>query len=126
MTRMMALVVLAVSLASVTASQLILKVRMGPLSALLHMGQPWTAVLMRALADPYMWLGGACVAVGGACWYLAMTKLPLSLMLPVSSVIAPCASIGAYYFLGENLSLAKVSAIIVIMVGVSWLGWLNA
>lgn len=124
MTRNAALLVLAASLASVTASQVILKAR---LTLLTGVPSPsWQAFIVRAMSDPYLWVGAACVGVGGICWYTALSKLPLNLMLPASSVIAPCASICAYYFLGENLTLAKIFAIAVIMIGVSWLGWLNA
>jgi drug/metabolite transporter (DMT)-like permease len=122
----MALVVLLVSLGSITMSQLILKGRMVLLGASLHSGQGALALVIRVLNDPYIWLGGGCVAIGGACWYFAMTKLPLSLMLPASSIIAPCASIGAYYFFGESLTASKICAMVVIVIGVSWLGWLNA
>jgi drug/metabolite transporter (DMT)-like permease len=126
MTRTTALVMLFVSLAGATASQLILKSRLVMLSETLQLGHGVLAVLMRALSDPYIWLGGGCVIIGGCCWYLALTKLPLSFMLPAASIIAPCASIGAYYFFGESLTVSKICAIAFIMIGVSWLGWLNA
>jgi len=122
----MALAMLLVSLASATTSQLILKARLVSLAESLQLGHGVLAVLIRALSDPYIWLGGGGVVIGGACWYLAMTKLPLSLMLPAASIIAPCASIGAYYFFGESLTAAKICAIAVIVIGVSWLGWLDA
>lgn len=129
MTKSLAVLILAVSLISVGASQLVLKARMAALTLPVAggvTGNPWVALLLRALADPYVWLGAAMVGVGAVCWYVALTKLPLSLMMPVASIIAPCVSIGAWYFLGESLSLAKLGAILTIMVGVAWLGWLNA
>jgi multidrug transporter EmrE-like cation transporter len=41
-------------------------------------------------------------------------------------MIAPCASIAAYFLFGESLSTAKIAAILTIMAGVAWLGWLNS
>jgi drug/metabolite transporter (DMT)-like permease len=79
-----------------------------------------------ALADPLLWFAGLLILLGVICWYLSMTRLPLSLMLPLAAAIAPVVSVGAYFLLGEVLTPAKIAAIAMITVGVSWLGWLNA
>lgn len=79
----------------------------------------------RALSDPLTWVAGSLVVIGAGCWYLALTRLPLSLMLPVAGLVAPIVAIAAHFALGESLSIAKLAAIFVIAFGVIWLGFLQ-
>ncbi|MGE7470866.1 hypothetical protein ACQKLX_15585 [Bosea sp. NPDC003192] len=119
-------IALAISLASVSISQLIFKARLTALSASSEIGLSIANTALAILGDKSMWIGGVFLIVGFLSWYLAMMRLPLSLMLPMSALIAPVASIGAFMLLGEHLSLAKFAAIMVIVSGAAWLGWLNA
>jgi drug/metabolite transporter (DMT)-like permease len=119
-------IALAVSLASVSISQLIFKARLTALSASSKIGLSITDTALAILEDKSMWVGGVFLIVGFLTWYLAMMRLPLSLMLPMSALIAPVASIAAFMLLGEHLSPAKFAAIMVIVAGAAWLGWLNA
>lgn len=124
-TRTQALILLAVSLAAVTGSQLLFKAGMVRTLAQRHSDPTVSAMVWRVLADPLIWLAIALVLVGVATWYLAMVRLPLSLMLPMAGIVAPLVSIGAYVILGEALTSAKVAAISVIAFGVAWLAWLS-
>lgn len=126
MNKTQAFLVLGISLLSTAGSQLVLKSRLSPLSDAYRSGAPWTAILVRAASDAHIWAGAGLVVIGAACWYLALTRLPISLMLPVSAVIGPIASAGAYFFLGEHLTPEKIGAIALILAGATWLGWLNA
>jgi drug/metabolite transporter (DMT)-like permease len=116
---------LGTALATVSIAQLLFKSRLMRLNdaavklSLIEM-------LCAAMADPLIWLGAIILLVGVCCWYFAMIELPLSLMLPMSSVVTPIVSISAVLLFGENLTLAKLTAILVILVGVAWLGYLNA
>lgn len=126
MTRMQALLVFAISLSSVAVSQLLLK---AGLTRLASDGiQPASLIeqVRRGIADPLLWTGGALLVTGMLCWYVAMTRLPLSLMMPLAALIAPAVALGAWACLGEPLTLMKIAAISVIAVGAIWLGWLNA
>lgn len=125
MIRSTALAVLGVSLASVAVSQLIFKATLPRLAAHWAVSQSYAAVARAAAHDPMLWLGIVLVLLGATCWYAAMSGLPLSLMMPMSGLIAPVVSVGAYLVFGETLTPAKCAAITVIASGVAWLGYLN-
>ena len=126
MTNATALLSLGVSIALMSVAQLVLKARFLLLG---HSGEAapglWETV-QKALADPLIWLAGGLIGVGACCWYLAMLRLPISLMLPLAGLIAPIVSLGAWLMLGESLTPAKFAAILVIAAGAAWLGWLNS
>lgn len=124
MTKGISLAALTVSLAAVAVSQLVFKARL-PLAAA-YGNRPLHVAAWHALSDPLLWVGGVLVLVGVICWYVAMIRLPLSFMLPMAALLAPTGSIGAYYFLGEDLTFSKISAILIIAAGAIWLGWLNS
>ncbi len=95
-----------------TASQIIIKARLDPVTA--------SGGSYRQLAtDPFIWLAVACVLVFVGCWYTALTKIPLSVMMAWSAVVLPLTAVGAYLFLGEPLGLAKMVSILVIAAGVA-------
>lgn len=124
MTRSAALVLLAISIGSVAVSQLLFKAALSGFAT--EQTTSWRELAGSMLLERSVWLAVLLVAVGVVGWYGAMIKLPLSFMLPIAGVIAPVVSILASVFLGEHLSPAKMSAIILIAIGVTWLGWLNA
>lgn len=126
MSKQIAVLVFVAGLACVAASQLIVKARFTTLGTGWTQDIPWVTMLGRVLTDPIIILGGMLVVIGAVCWYVALTKLPLSLMLPAAGIVGPVVSIGAYFLLGEALTLSKLAAISTIAVGVAWLGWLNA
>jgi drug/metabolite transporter (DMT)-like permease len=68
-----------------------------------------------------MWLVIALVVAGAALWYLAMIRIPVSVMLPLASLVSPIVAVGAHYFLGESLSPSKVGAIGLVVAGGFWL-----
>jgi drug/metabolite transporter (DMT)-like permease len=117
-----AILILAVSIVSVAISQLVLKARLQQPELASWRAGEWQRMLLVAASDPVVWLGIFLVLVGAACWYVALTRLPVSFMLPVAALIAPITTIGAYFFLDEGLTLNKLAAIGVIVVGVVWLG----
>lgn len=126
MSQAIATFIFAFSLVSVAGSQLLFKTRMTHLADLAGSPNPLTTGFARLVFDPLFWLAMLMVAVGAVCWYAAMVKLPLSFMLPIASLIAPMTAIGAYFWLGETLSLEKLAAIIWIATGAVWLGYLSS
>ncbi len=117
-----ALAALFASLIAVSASQLVIKARFEALGLTTAGSVAWDEALWRMLADPLLWAGAGLVVLGSLGWYLAMTSLPVSFMLPVSALISPLVAIGAYFCLGESLGASKIAAILVIAAGVVWLG----
>ena len=125
MTKGLAVLLLALAILFVTASQLIIKARLSFLHIEFSSWSVGGELFIRILSDAWLWLGFFLLVSSALCWYLAMIKLPISLMLPVGALVAPIVSVGAYFMLGEELSAAKSTAIMWIALGVLWLGWLN-
>ncbi len=122
MTRSAALSTLGISILSVASSQLLFKGRMIAVGSLVETALAERRIPWFLLEDLRLWLAIVLLLLGASCWYLSMTKLPLSLMLPIGGMIAPIVSVGAWAFLGESLTAQKLAAILVIASGVVWLG----
>jgi drug/metabolite transporter (DMT)-like permease len=123
LTPRLSLAIFAFSLAAITAAQLLSKWRIGIIQRQITSADGWPSIGILLLSDGWVWLVVALILLGAAAWYVAMSQLPLGLMLPVASIVAPCAAIGAHYFLGEPITSGQVSAIAVIAIGVAWLGY---
>ena len=116
-----ATILLGISILSMAAAQLLAKIRIAALIGS-DTGLSWLQVLGVGLTDPLLWLVGVLIVGSAGCWYLAMARLPVSIMVATASVLAPLVAIGAYIFIGERLTASKLSAIALIAVGVAWLG----
>jgi drug/metabolite transporter (DMT)-like permease len=121
-----ALLLLATAIVLMSATQLLFKARFSMLARVHEQTVRLTDIIRSALADPLMWVAGAMLLIAAAGWYLSMLRLPISLMLPLASLVAPIATIGAWLILGEPVTPAKLTAILVIAAGAAWLGWLNS
>jgi drug/metabolite transporter (DMT)-like permease len=105
-------ILLFVGFLASTVSQILIKARMDPVTA---SGGSYKVLL----TDPLIWVAVLCILAFVFCWYAALAKLPLSLMMAWSAVVLPLTAIGAWMFLGEPLGLAKVMSILVIAAGVA-------
>jgi drug/metabolite transporter (DMT)-like permease len=97
-----------------TASQVIIKARVDPITA---SGGSYRQLMF----DPLIWLAVAFILTFVVCWYTALTKIPLSVMMAWSAVVLPLTAIGSYMFLGEALGLGKIVSILIIAAGVACL-----
>lgn len=98
------------------ASQIIIKARVDPVTA---SGGSYRQLLF----DPMVWLAIIMIIVFVGCWYAALTKLQLSVMMAWSAVVLPLIAIGAWMWLGEPLGSGKLASIGVIAVGVAMLSY---
>jgi drug/metabolite transporter (DMT)-like permease len=115
-----AALLLALSILALAGSQLLAKARLTDLADV-GTGRTLRPMLAAAIADPLMWLVAALVVGGAALWYLAMIRIPVSVMVPLASLVSPIVAVGAHYFLGESLSPSKVAAIGLVAAGGFWL-----
>jgi drug/metabolite transporter (DMT)-like permease len=114
--------VLAFSIVSVALSQLIIKMRFDGLGLGGTAERSLFSTLLLAMSDGVLWLGAVLLIAGACAWYMALTRLPIHVMLPFAAIITPVVSLGAYLFLGEDISQQKFMAIAVITAGVAWFG----
>lgn len=124
MSKGIAVLIYSCSLVLVATSQLLFKAGMMRIAD--AGAASWLDMARIALTTPTIWLGAAAVVAGTTCWYVAMMRLPLTVMMPMAALIAPSVSIAAWALFGDPLSGAKLAAIGLITVGAVWLGWLNA
>ena len=107
-------VIMFVGFFASTISQLIIKARMDAATG--------AAISYKSLLlSPMMWLAVALILVFVVCWYTALAKLQLSVMMAWSAVILPLTAVGGYMFLGEPLGIGKIASIGVIAAGVAML-----
>jgi drug/metabolite transporter (DMT)-like permease len=78
--------------------------------------------LFAVLTDPWLWLAGSLIMLGAAMWYVAMTRLPLTLMLPLAAVVTPIVVLVSHFVLKEPLTLGQLGAAVLIALGVVLLG----
>lgn len=118
--QMSALAALAFSLLAIAASQLVIKWRFGTLAGTPAANGEFRLVAA-VLGDPWLWLGAVLVISGAIAWYVALSRLPVSFMMPTAGLVAPLTSFGAWWFLGESMTAQKCAAIAIILFGVIWL-----
>lgn len=69
-------------------------------------------------AEPWLWFGLTCYAVSVVVWILALSRVDVSIAYPMLSLGYIVNAIVAWAWLGENMSLAKVAGIGIIILGV--------
>lgn len=119
----MGLSVFAVALVAIASAQLLIKWRFGVIGMHIEPGNTRLTVIRLLLTDGWLWTAGTLMIVGAVSWYLAMTQLPLTLMMPLASLVAPLVAFGAHFFLGEPLNGSQMAAIVLIAAGAAWLGY---
>ncbi|MGD2141197.1 MAG: EamA family transporter [Burkholderiales bacterium] len=73
---------------------------------------------MQVAANPFVLAGLFSYVVSVVVWLLVLSRVDVSFAYPMLSVGYIVNAIAAYYLFGEDLSLTRVSGILVITVGV--------
>lgn len=79
--------------------------------------------VLRLFLSPYVLSGLAMYGAATVLWLYILSRVPLSLAYPVQSLAYVIAVIGAYYIFHEPLNAAKIAGCILILAGVSLIGW---
>lgn len=95
-------------------SQILIKARIDPIT---QAGGSYRQLA----ADPLVWLAVLLIISFVVCWYTALTRIPLSVMMAWSAVVLPLIAVGAWIWLGEPLGVGKLASIGVIAAGVAML-----
>lgn len=67
-------------------------------------------------------IGGlACYVLSVVLWIIALSRVDVSVAYPMLSLGYVVTAFGAWYLFGEALSVQRLLAIVVILVGVAWL-----
>jgi len=70
------------------------------------------------LTDPWILSTILTTAIAGIAWMAAMSKLPLNITYPITSLTFPLVLIFSKYFFAEPLNLQQLISIALIMAGV--------
>ena len=101
-----------------TAAQLFLKVGMERIGEFVFSWSNAVPVFLQIIVNPWI-VSGTAIYVGSmAVWLLVLSRAPVSMAYPMSSIGYVTSAIAAYYLLSENLSPIRILGILVIIVGV--------
>jgi len=81
------------------------------------------AFVMRALRQPWMWVGVAMMAVGFFSLLAVLSFRDVSFVVPVSALSYAAGAFGAKAFLGERISHNRWLGIAIVCVGVTIVWW---
>jgi len=73
---------------------------------------------LQVAGNPFVALGISLYVLSVAVWLLVLSRVEVSIAYPMLSVGYIVNAIAAYYLFGENLSLTRITGIIVIVAGV--------
>jgi multidrug transporter EmrE-like cation transporter len=101
----------------VTYSQLIVKWRSAAVTK--SSATSFAQQLAKFLTDPVILSAYAAALIASFAWLFVVTKLPLTVAFPVYiGVTFAMVLLGGWFFLGEQVTVTKVIAILLIMSGI--------
>ena len=75
-------------------------------------------MLPKLCLNVHIWGGFACYAISILLWLIVLSKVEVSYAYPFLSIGYVVTAFVGYYFLGESMSLYKISGIAVICAGI--------
>ncbi|MBX9901893.1 MAG: EamA family transporter [Burkholderiaceae bacterium] len=103
------------------AAQLLLKKGTNAIGAIHLTIDNWFSTAIQ-VATQWPILGGlACYVISLVVWIIGLSRVDVTIAYPLLSIGYVVNAIGAWYFLGEPLSLQRLLAISVIIIGVALL-----
>ncbi|RLJ16257.1 4-amino-4-deoxy-L-arabinose transferase [bacterium endosymbiont of Escarpia laminata] len=76
------------------------------------------AVALRLMGEPWLWVGLFCYGISVIVWILALSRVDVSIAYPMLSIGYVVNAFAAWALFGEVLSIARLSGIGVIILGV--------
>ena len=102
-------------------AQLLLKAGTRAVGAIHLTADNWFDIGLK-LATQLPILGGlSCYVLSVVVWIIGLSRVDVTIAYPLLSLGYVLNAVGAWYFLGETVSLQRMLAIGVILVGVAWL-----
>ena len=79
--------------------------------------------IVKLLFSPWILLGLIMYGAATVVWLFILSRVPLSVAYPLQSIAYVLAVFGAYALFNEPLSLAKIAGVMLIILGVSLIGF---
>jgi drug/metabolite transporter (DMT)-like permease len=104
------------------AAQIFLKAGTNALGGAIHLtAQNWFSTGIKVISQLPILAGLACYAVSLVVWIIGLSRTDVTIAYPMLSLGYVVSAAAAWYFLGEAVSLQRLLAIGVIMIGVAML-----
>ncbi|MBC7405292.1 MAG: EamA family transporter [Cytophaga sp.] len=102
-------------------AQLLLKKGTNAIGAIHLNADNWFSIGIQ-LATQWPIIGGlTCYVISVAVWIIGLSRVDVTIAYPMLSIGYIVAALGAWYFLGEVMSLQRILAIFIIIIGVALL-----
>src|ERR1700712_719545 len=103
-------------------AQLLLKAGTNALGGAIHLTMDnWFATGLKVISQLPILAGLACYAISLVVWIIGLSRTDVTIAYPMLSLGYVVSAAGAWMFLGEVVSVQRLMAIAVIMVGVALL-----
>lgn len=79
--------------------------------------------ILKVLFSPFVFTGLAMYGFATVLWLYILSKVPLSVAYPIQSLSYILAVFGAYFVFNESLSIYKIIGCLLILIGVSLIGF---
>src|SRR5689334_5744722 len=86
-------------------AQLLLKAGTNVLGVITFTRDNWTELAWRMATQQYFIAGAGCYVLSLVVWIVGLSRVPVSIAYPLLSIGYVLNALGAYYFLGEALTL---------------------
>ncbi|MQQ99674.1 EamA family transporter [Glaciimonas soli] len=103
------------------AAQLFLKAGTNAVGVISLTPQNWFATGIKLVSQLPILAGLACYAISLIVWIIGLSRVDVTIAYPMLSLGYIISAVGAWYFLGEAVSLQRLLAIAIIIVGVALL-----
>jgi drug/metabolite transporter (DMT)-like permease len=101
-----------------TAAQLLLKIGMDNIGEFSFTAANTLPIALKVITSPFIIIGMVVYVVSVTLWLLVLSRVPVGIAYPMTSLAYIFSAIAAYYLLGEHLSYLQVIGIFIIIFGV--------
>jgi len=113
---MAALILLTIALN--TVAQISLKVGIDRIGIFAFHWENILPISLKVITSTWIVGGVLIYAVSVVTWLMVLSRTPVSIAYPISSLGYVTSAIVAYYLLGEDLTIIRIAGIMVILLGV--------
>lgn len=100
------------------SAQLLLKEGMSRIGYFIFSFANIVPISIQALSNPFILLGLFCYVVSVVVWLLVLSRVPVSYAYPMLSLGYIVNAVAAHYWFREELTLSKITGILIIICGV--------
>ena len=101
-----------------TAAQLLLKAGMEKIGEFSFTLNNFLPIGMKVIFSHFIMIGIIIYVISLCLWLLVLSRVPVNIAYPLSSMAYVFNAIGAYFIFGEHLSYPQVIGILIIIFGV--------